>query len=328
MAKISIRLGSILSIAVGLAFAGCSGSQQAGQQTFPSLQEDVASTPMPSAIGHRPSMPLARQALSGPLLYASDDGYDAIDIFPLTGPNQKQVGSITSGTHYPWGLSLDASNTLYVGNFGNGTVSVYPFGSTTPSMTYSHGPREAMYALADGAGHVYVSGKDPARHNRGHVVEYNVGNNTPIAHTLLGSEADGIALDGHGNLYVAFRRTGPNCGIAEFGPGLTNKRFLPMVIDQPQGLLLDNAGNLVVVESADVRIKVFPPGATTPSVTVTIGGIGNLAQLAMQSDETTLWVSSEGGYVYSMPYPLTSGTVATEYESGMYGSNGIAVTPH
>ena len=34
----------------------------------------------------------------------------------------------------------------------------------------------------------------------------------------------------------------------------------------------------------------------------------------MQNSETTLWVSSEGGFVYSMPYPLTPSTVPADYE--------------
>jgi hypothetical protein len=82
-----------------------------------------------------------------------------------------------------------------------------------------------------------------------------------------------------------------------------------------------------VVESAADRIDVFPPGAKTPSVTVTLSGIGNLAELAMQNSETTLWVSSEEGSVYSMPYPLTTSTVPTEYEQITGASNGIAVSP-
>ena len=196
-------------------------------------------------------------------------------------------------------------------------------------MTYSNGVREPLYALADSEGHVFVSGRDPGPHNRGALFEYNAGTNFPITHTLLGSEDDGMALDGKGNLYVAYRRTGPNCSIAEFGPGLKNKRLLGMTIDQPQGLLVDSAGNLVVVQSGYDNIDVFPPGATTPSVTVTIRSIGNLAQLAMQNSETTLWVSSEDGYVYSMAYPLTASTVATQYENISSIGNGIAVTnPH
>ncbi len=329
MVGISKRLSFIFAVAIGIAYAGCGGPQQIGQRAFPQLQEGAASTPLPGgAASHRASRPLPRNAQSGkPLLYAGDDDSNAVDIFPLTGPNQKQVGSISSGIRGPWGLSLDANDSLYVANSGNGTVTVYPYGSSSPSMTYSKGVHEPLYALADSAGHVFVSGRDPANRNRGHVFEYNAGTNAPIAHTQLGSEDDGMAEDGKGNLYVAFRRTGPNCSIAEFGPGLSSKRLLGMTIDQPQGLLVDSAGNIVVAESADGDIKVFPPGATTPSVTVTVSGIGHLAQLAMQNSETTLWVSSEGGYVYSMPYPLTPSTVPTEYEDIASG-NGIAVSPH
>jgi hypothetical protein len=135
-----------------------------------------------------------------------------------------------------------------------------------------------------------------------------------------------MAEDGQGNLYVAFRGKAHG-SIAEFGPGLSNMRRLRMNVDQPQGLLVDTAGNIIVVESAADRIDVFAPGAKTPSVTVTISGTGNLTELSMQNSETTLWVSAEGGVVYSMPYPLTASTVPTEYEQINAGFNGIAVTP-
>jgi hypothetical protein len=329
MAGISKGLTFVSTIAIGIAFAGCGGPQPTGQTSFPQLQQDAVSTPLPGgAVSHRASRSLARYASSGqPLLYVGDSGGGAVDIFPLTGPNQKQIGSISKGIRGPWGLSVDANNSLYVANSGNGTVTVYPYGSTSPSMTYSKGVHEPLYPLADSAGHVFVSGRDPGSRNRGYVYEYNAGTNAPIAHARLDAEADGMTEDGNGNLYVAYRRTGAHCSIAEFGPGLSNERLLGMTIDQPQGLVVDSAGNIVVAESAFDRIEVFPPGATTPSVTVTLSGISNLAELAMQNSETTLWVSSEDGYVYSMPYPLTASTKPTEYEHDAVFSNGVAVSP-
>ena len=296
------------------------GSQQIGHPASHQLPGDAASTPLPSgAVSHRASRLVPRYPQSSqPLLYVGSDNPSAIDIFPLTGPNQQQIGTISNGVGAPWGLSVDSNKSLYVANAGNGTVTVYPYGSTSPSMTYSTTYR-VLYAVADSTGRVFVSGQ-----NR--LLEFKAGRNRVIAHKQLGFETDGMAEDGQGNLWVAYR--GKRSGsIAEFGPGLTHKRHTGIRIDQPQGLLVDRAGNIIVVESAADRIDVFPPGATTPSVTVTISGIGNLAELAMQNSETTLWVSSESGYVYSMPYPLTPSTIPTEYEQITEESNGVAVSP-
>lgn len=323
---------STLSIGAAALFAACGGAQQIGQTASPQVQGDVAS-PLPGrAVSHRASRPRPRYPQSGePLLYVANDDPYSIDIFPLTSPNQQPIGSITNGLNYPWGLSLDANNSLYVANerdvcCADGTVTVYSYGSTIPSMTYSHVGR-ALYALADSAGHVFVSGQN--RQHLGHVLEFNAGHKHEIAHQRLGSETDGIAEDGKGNLYVAYRAGGgfTSSSIAEFRSGLQHMRLLGMTIDQPQGLLVDRTGNIIVVESAADRIDVFPPGATTPSVTITIYGISNLAELAMQKSETTLWVSSLGGFVFSMPYPLTPSTVPTEYEQITGAPNGIAVSP-
>ena len=322
-----------LSVAVTM-LAGCGGSQPpigapgvGGQTASPQLQGDAASTPLPGdAVSHRSSRPLPHYPRrSDALLYVADDSSGAIDIFPLKKPNQRQIGSISNGVSAPWGLSVDSNRSLYVANggYGTGTVTVYPYGSTSPSITYAPMYR-ALYGLADSAGHVFVSGYN--HHRKGHVLEFNAGHNYVIAHQQLGFETDGMAEDGQGNLYVAYRGKASS-SIAEFGPDLTNKRILGMTLDQPQGLLVDSAGNIIVVESAADRIDVFPPGATTPSVTVTISGIGNLGELAMQKSETTLWVSSEGGFVYSMPYPLTPSTIPTEYEKINGEPNGVAVSP-
>ncbi len=210
MAEIAKGLSFVFTIAIGVALAGCGGPQQIGQTASPPLQGDVTSTPLPGALSHSASRPLPRFVPSGqPLLYVGDDDNSAVDIFPLTGPNQKQVGSISKGVQGPWGLGLDASDSLYVADATKGTVTVYPYGSSSPSMTYSKGLHEPLYALADSAGHVFVSGREPGARNKGNLVEYNAGTNVPIARKKLGSEDDGMAVDSKGNLYVAFRRTGP-----------------------------------------------------------------------------------------------------------------------
>ena len=260
------------------------------------LQGDAASTPLPGGAlslgASRRQLPRYPRSGHG-LLYVADYYPSAIDIFSLTGPNQKQIGSITNGVKFPAGLSIDANNSLYVANEFTGSVNVYPYGSTTPSMTYST-MYTPLYALADSTGYVFVSGQN--RRGRGYVVEFKAGYNRVIARQRLGSEADGMAEDGQGNLYVAYRGGGrfKKDSIAEFGRGLTNMHLLGMTLQQPQGLLVDNAGNIIVVESHAQRIDVFPPGSKTASVTVTIVGTSYLEGLAMQNSETTLWVSTWG----------------------------------
>src|SRR5579862_3920045 len=229
------RFALTISAAAAL-LAACGGSQPPIAQTSsPQLQGGAASTPLPGgAVSHGASRQLPRYPKrSQGLLYVTDDYPSSVDIFPLTGPNQKQIGSIFDGVSFPWGLSIDSNKSLYVANHGNGTgtVTVYPYGSTTPSITYSPFGA-ALYALADSAGHVFVSGWN--EHHQGHVIEFNAGRNRVIAHQRLGSETDGMAEDGQGNLYVAYRAGGKFriSSIAEFsGSGLTNMRLLGMSVD-------------------------------------------------------------------------------------------------
>jgi sugar lactone lactonase YvrE len=143
----------------------------------------------------------------------------------------------------------------------------------------------------------------------------------------MGSEADGMAFDAKGNLYVAYRRAEYGSSIVEFGPGLTNERHLPMAIELPQGLLVDRAGNIVVVESAAARVLVYPPGARKPSVTVQLPrSFGSLVEAAMRNRERTLWVDNVGGQVFSMPYPLTPRTKPTLYDGDDISSGGMTVS--
>lgn len=329
MTGTSRRLSFMFAVAIANTFAGCGGPQQS-----------LAPLPI-GAVSHLASRPLPRSAQSGqPLLYLSDEWVEggSIYLYPLTGPSKRRIGSISKGIREPFGLCVDANNSLYVANSYNGTVTVYPYGSSSPSMTYSKGVQNPLYPLADSAGHVFVSGYAVSGdRKRGEVFEYNAGANVPIAHTRIGSEADGMAADPSGNLYVTYRTkkhllNGPGY-IAEFGPGLRNERSLSVkLLHAPQGLLVDSAGNLLVAETASGvgTISVFPPGAKAPSMTLALPK-GDAGQLAMQNSETTLWVSSEIGfsyaYVYSMPYPLTASTHPVQYEFLQGDSHGIAVSP-
>ena len=137
MNNVALSRHALITCVAAAVLAGCSGSQPPiGTSASPQLLGDAAPTPLPSgAVSHRASGLVPRYPQSSqPLLYIGSDNPSAIDIFPLTGPNQQQIGTISNGVGAPWGLSIDANDSLYVANAGNGTVTVYPYGSTIPSM--------------------------------------------------------------------------------------------------------------------------------------------------------------------------------------------------
>jgi len=70
-------------------------------------------------------------------LFISDIDADAIRLFPANKKNPKQNGTITSGINLPVNVAVDLHGTLYVANNGNSTVTEYPFGKTSASVTLS-----------------------------------------------------------------------------------------------------------------------------------------------------------------------------------------------
>jgi hypothetical protein len=334
--KIS-TIGYALSIsAVAVLLAGCGGSQppigtpgampqsravatraeRSGSQPSTgtkgvSAQNYISQDPMPgnTAVPSRPVGP--RQpgwfspGTSGEgYLYIADEGNSQIDIFPLQGNQQSQVGAITDGIDTPYGLWDDANQALYVANQGNNTVTEYEYGATSPSRTYSLRLRRPLYPIVDNNGDLFVSNG-----RGGAVVEYILGTTkVRVLHTP-GNEADGMAFDRQGNLYVAYRIGHNGSGsIEEFAPGGTQGQILGMTLDQPQGVIVDNSGDIVTVETGKAnRIDVFPPGSQTPSLEEPMPYSNTPTELAIQSNEEYLYVSStRTGIVYGATYPLPS----------------------
>jgi DNA-binding beta-propeller fold protein YncE len=263
----------------------------------------AGATPMPTYVG------LAKKAGSfSPIagkayLYMADQSNNQIDIFPVKGKNQPQVGTITSGIEGPYGLWFDRrAQELYVANQGNNTVTVYPYGSTQPSRTYSEDLNRPLYPIVDSNGKLYVGNA-----NSGTVVEYLAGNThaQKVVQTA-GSEADGLALDKHLNLYVAYRTSGTGQGsIEEFAPDSSQGQILGMTLDEPQGVVVVPRGTIVATETGPTnRIDVFPTGSMTESLEVPMPG-GVATELVIDCRDEFLYVSAlDNGVVFGSNYPL------------------------
>lgn len=264
----------------------------------------VEGTPLPTYFGVAKRAGKFSPRAGAAYLYIADQSSNQIDIFPLRGQKDPQVGTITAGIDGPYGLWFDrGAQELYVANQVNNTVTVYSHGSIQPTRTYTQDLNRPLYPIVDSHGELYVGNA-----NDGTVAEYLAGSTN--VHQVLqtpGVEADGMALDKHEDLYVAYRTSPVGQGsIVEFAPGSTQGQIIGMTLDQPQGVIVDTSGNVVATETGSTnRIDVFPPGSKTASLEVPMP-VGSVAtELVIDCQEESLYVSGlYSGIVFGVNYPL------------------------
>ena len=290
--------------AAAFTLTACGGANTAMSGAVP------LGTPLPAAPrGARPLGWLSSEAKKPrePVIYVADYDGSEVLIYPAHGKSQSPIGMISSGIDGPYGLYVDRHRSLYVANRENVTVTVYPAGSTSPSVTYSQGLSDPLYPVVDQYGNLFVSNGDDGS---GTVVEYRSGSTTPYQVLQTpGSETDGMDFDRQGNLYVAYRNYlayGSYAGsIEEFAPGSTHGQVLGIPLNQPQGVVVDRNGNILAVETGySDRIDLFPPGEEAPSIEVPMPNGDTPTQLAIRHEENRLFVTGYSGIVYVTHYPF------------------------
>jgi hypothetical protein len=311
-----MRYRFLLGTAVSAALlAACSGSPAGGP---PSLGASASRPALRAGITARPG---AGQSL----LYVADQFNQRVAIFAQGGGgNPPPIGQITDGIAGPDGLFVDRNGTLYVCNFGAGTVTEYPAGQTSPSktLTGSIGPK---YVTAGNDGTVYVS--DFNSGSNGRVLEYAGGSTTPTTTIPISPYPAGVALDNRNRLYVAYGDAANNdLEVLRFAPGRTKGKNLGIHVahGSPGGMTIDNHQDLVIADQAVAVVDIFPPGATQPSHE--IGGFNLAYQVALTHKDTRLWVSDPfGPSVQEVSYP--AGTPLQSRSNSLSGAFGVATSP-
>jgi sugar lactone lactonase YvrE len=230
-------------------------------------------------------------------MYVSDNANGTniatgVSVYPVsangtTSPTRTFTDS-TNTLPVPWGLALDPSgnvtvayqNTGFAGSFDeiaffapNSSGAVVPLFQLTGDSTGLSFPASLGF---DPSGRLYVGN---LRSNT--VTGYAAGahGNTPPIHALTGDVShainfpEAVAVDSSGNIYVANAASlidfGPDT-VTVYGPGAdgypTPIRTLSGAatgITAPQGLAVDSAGNLYVLNGfiGTTSITVFAPGA-------------------------------------------------------------------
>jgi hypothetical protein len=116
--------------------AGCGGTQLPLDAPGPRpLQaQKRLGAPASAILPLRLSRSLGYKA-TAPLLYATDTGTFKVTVYPAKASDPAPLATISQGLDDPVGDCIDSQGTLYVVNSsaGNGWVSEYPIGTTTPS---------------------------------------------------------------------------------------------------------------------------------------------------------------------------------------------------
>jgi hypothetical protein len=248
------------------------------------------------------------------LIYVA--AYNQILIFPEQGSNQHAIGSITDGVSGAYGLYVDGNGNLYVAN--STTITAYHPNSLHPFIAYKD-PASPLYVAKDYAGHIYGANRN------GTVTEFLPSRTAGFrTYKTPGVEADGINIDVSGNMYVAYRDSSGAGSIKKFQPNSQNGHILGMKLVEPQGLQLDKAGNILVVETGSKQvIDVFPPGKRTPSEVVQAGD--GVTQVVLQEANNALYVSNfRTNDVYVSAYPR--GQFEVKDATGTGGVQGMALS--
>ncbi len=201
-------------------------------------------------------------------LFVSDLDADTIRLFPANKKNPTQKGAITAGINAPVNAAADLQGTLYVANNGNSTVTEYPFGKTSPSVTLSGAQLVFPNGIAvNNNGTVYVTSGATA--GTCYVLVYPKGTSTPSEQINGFDLPVGLAVNKNGNLYVGDALQNV---VWEVPHGSTTPSKLNLSgLDDPTGLAIDPNNNLWVTNNLSNTVLGFHLGKTSPFATITTG---------------------------------------------------------
>jgi len=305
------RALAIVAVAAATALAACAG----GAGSRPS---SAGLTPALSSTRHGWLSPAAK---TQSIVFVSDNNANAIDIYPAGRNNPSPIGQITDGISAPLGNFVDGNGTLYVANHGNNTITEYPKGSTTPSVTLSSGINGPISVAADSSGDVAVG-----EFSQQTILEFPAGSSSPTVTITLLTYPEGLVFDKSRHLFAAWNEGSPFAGHVS-----KCQRMRAVCVDQgivegeSAGLTLDLAGDIVLGDQANHVINVYPPHSTMPSRSISVPG-GDPIKFALDKREKKIYVAD---YINDKVeiYNYTTGTQFGTISTGLQSAWGVSVSP-
>lgn len=293
-------LVSVVSLAVLI--AGCSSSQigaPLGTSNGDGVRANVSASRgqarRVAASAHGPGWTSGDAKAGFGLIYTGSFDSNEITILKNKGKVPPVVGTITNGIDEPERLFVDRRLRLWVTNLGNDTVTAYPAGATSPSVTISAGINYPTGLVVGGDGTVYVAntGNDT-------VTVYRRGKTKPARTIVLTYETpENLAVDASNNLYISYLGGNRGSGVIEVPPGQTQGTDLKLNVGDAEAIEVDKAGNIILLDGSVPGVDIFPAGQTNPSKTIPITD-GNAFELSLNKAETKLYVSVEVGLPFDI----------------------------
>jgi hypothetical protein len=302
----------------------CSGTTPVA----PSVASHVASLPptTSSSLNGARSDVRSDRELKG--VYVAD--INANDIAIFSNGHYKSRGIISNGINEPVGEWIDKKGNLYVANVGSAQVEEYGPGDKSPKATYSEGLYEPIREAVDAKGNVYVADYNVGS-NFSYINEYAQGVNSVKQEFVTNGNAEDVAIDGSGDLFVDVvdTRTGAG-GIEEFPAGSTKGQMLGVSFGWPAAMAMDKQGDLLVCDTTADVVDVIP--APYSSVAGTVGKFTHPYNLALNASANRLYVvdiapGSATAVVDIVSYPSGKLLKRLGTENGLSFPYGVAVAP-
>jgi hypothetical protein len=326
---------AIVAAAVFVFVAGCSGNtgSLAPSQSSPSNNTSgatrfiqgaavehlllVPGVPHPWAVPHVwPAKKHHKQ-----VLFVADPQNNQVLMYNPKTPNPKSEGSITNGIDYPFGVAVDKKSTLYVanllGNGSTGSITIYPKGKTSPSLTITNGCAAPYGIGVDSKGDVFA-----AMLNNDTIVGYKPGASTPFETINFSSYGQGLGLgiDSKDNIWIG---SDTNSRVYEILAGSTTPQNANLTgLNGTIGVAFGQNDEMYVSNFAGPNVTVYAYGTTSPSRTITSGLTGPTLSGLTQSDY--FFQSNQDGNVsgYKKGQSTPFSTI-----TGIKDPRGIASTP-
>jgi hypothetical protein len=330
--------------------AGCSGAgsqlAQSAAGNGPTLQSQRFAAPLglgPPSVLAPGTVPVSRPVTGGTylsvdakkvgLIYvATGASIGTVDIYPLVGKNQKQVGQITGLTN-PGGLAIDHKGNLYIANEGANNILEYSPG-TKPKLVATlndSGQYPVGVSVDPKTGDIAATNFETTTLGSGSVSFYHFGATMPYKTVTAFTFTYFAGFDDQGNLFVDGRTNSspPTIQVGKIRAGGTTIATLPISgIAFPGGVKVDNVDNLLIDDQTSKTINCY--AATSPYAscgTTPLGDAGDPVDFALLNDNKYLYTADvhAPGLALAYAFPAGGEPVNTITVGGY--SVGVAISP-